>query len=96
MAKVIIPTPLRKYTENQSTIEANGSTVGEALRELVQTYPELQQQLQNGSGQLRSYINIFVGEESIQSLNKEETAVDKDTIISIVPAIAGGIGATIM
>jgi len=42
---------------------------------LVQTYPALQQQLQNDSGQIRAYINIFVGEENIQSLNKDETAV---------------------
>ena len=34
MAKIIIPTPLRKFTDNQSVFETTGNTVEEAVREV--------------------------------------------------------------
>ena len=35
MAKIIIPTPLRKFTDNQSTFETSGNTIKEAVAELI-------------------------------------------------------------
>lgn len=90
MAKLIIPTPLRKFTENQASIETNGGTVLEAMESLTEQYPELKQHIFNENGNIRDFVRIYVGDEDIKSLNKEKTEVKNDSVISIIPAIAGG------
>lgn len=90
MAKIIIPTPLRKFTDNQSTFETSGSTVKEAIGELTSTYQSLSKHLLDVNDNIRSFIRIYIGDEDINALQKEATEVKPDTIISIVPAIAGG------
>ena len=92
MAKIIIPTPLRKFTDNQSTFESSGATVREAIRELTSTHTSLSQHLLDVNDNIRSFIRIYIGDEDINSLQKEATAVESNSVISIVPAIAGGIG----
>jgi len=91
MAKLIIPTPLRKFTENQSSIETNGSTVLEAVTQLTETHPDLKEHLFDENGKLRSFVRIYVGEEDIKQLDRENTKVSSGDTISIIPAIAGGI-----
>ncbi len=91
MAKIIIPTPLRKFTDNQSTFETSGNTVKEAIQELTSQYSSLSQHLLDVNQNIRSFIRIYIGDEDINSLQQEATAVEADTVISIVPAIAGGI-----
>jgi len=90
MAKIIIPTPLRKFTENHATLESNGNTIIESIEDLTKNYPELENHIFDDQGKIRKFIRIYVGEEDIKSLNNEATPVEKDSIISIVPAIAGG------
>ena len=90
MAKIIIPTPLRKFTENLSTFDSEGGTVGASLEQLISAYPGLKKHLLSEDGKLLGFVNVFVGDEDIRVLEKEATPVNKETIISIVPAIAGG------
>ncbi len=91
MAKIIIPTPLRKFTNNQSTFRAEGQTVKEAILDLIGQYSELGKYLLDKDNNIRSFIRIFIGNDDINSLEKEATPITADTTISIVPAIAGGI-----
>ncbi|MGI9542031.1 MAG: MoaD/ThiS family protein [Cyclobacteriaceae bacterium] len=91
MAKIIIPTPLRKFTNNQSTVTANGSTIQESIGSLAQIYPELQKHLFDERGYIRSFVKIFLEDEDINQLQREKTPITADAVISIVPAIAGGI-----
>lgn len=90
MAKIIIPTPLRKFANNTAHFQTSKSNVKEAVEELTATYPDLKYHLCDNEGQVRSFIKIFVGDEDIKSLKNEATQVSTDTVISIVPAIAGG------
>lgn len=90
MATLIIPTPLRKFTANQASFESEGSTVRDVVRDLVNTHQGLQAHLLDDQGNLRSFIRIFVGDDDIQSLDQEDTAVANGATISIIPAIAGG------
>jgi molybdopterin converting factor small subunit len=90
MAEIIIPTPLRKFTNNQESYETNKTTVGEALKELVNEYPELEENLMDDNGDVRNFVRIYVGEKDISALDDEATEVDDDATISIIPAIAGG------
>jgi sulfur-carrier protein len=91
MATVIIPTPLRKFTNNTAKIDINAGTIEETVKELTVNFPDLKKHLLDEKGQIRSFINIFVGDSDIRDLQQEKTSVKSDTLISIVPAIAGGV-----
>jgi sulfur-carrier protein len=91
MATIIIPTPLRKFTNNNSRLQIDADTIGKTVNELTLHFPELKKHLLDDQGQIRSFVNIFVGNDDIRNLQQAQTAVQHDTIISIVPAIAGGI-----
>lgn len=90
MAKIIIPTPLRKFTANQSSYETSGETVKEAIQKLTLQYTDLEKYLFDDNENLRSFIRIYVGDEDIASLDKEDTRIYENSVISIIPAIAGG------
>jgi len=91
MATIIIPTPLRKFTNNTSKLEIKGGSIKEVINELTLNFPDLKKNLLDDAGHLRSFVNIFVGNDDIRNLQQEDTAVKEDTVISIIPAIAGGI-----
>ena len=88
--KILIPTPLRTYTAMQDTIEVEGSTVGELLSNMTSTYTELRKHLFTEDGKLRNFVNIYVNDDDIRYLDKEETPVSSDGTVSIVPSVAGG------
>jgi molybdopterin converting factor small subunit len=90
MATVIIPTPLRKFTNNTAKLNIKGGSIKEAVDELTLNFPELKKHLLDENGGLRSFVNVFLGDEDIRNLQKEQTAIKEDSVISIVPAIAGG------
>ena len=90
MAKVLIPTPLRQYVDKKDTVELSGSTVGEVLDSLTSQYSDLRRHLYNDQGKLRSFVNVYVNDEDIRYLAKENTATKDGDTISIIPSIAGG------
>jgi molybdopterin synthase sulfur carrier subunit len=87
---VRIPTPLRKLTNEQEVVSAEGSTIGEILAHLDQTYPGFGERICDESGEVRRFVNVFVNDEDIRFLDSRATAVKEGDEISIVPAIAGG------
>ncbi|CUS77628.1 molybdopterin synthase subunit MoaD [Candidatus Kryptonium thompsonii] len=88
--KITIPTPLRPYTENRDTIEVEGQTIRELLKDMTERYPQLKRHLFSEDGRLRSFINIYVNDEDIRYLDGENTKVSEGDVVSIIPAIAGG------
>ena len=90
MATVIIPTPLRKFTNNTARLQVGAGTIHSTVQELTRNFPDLKKHLLDESGNIRSYVNIFIGNDDIRDLQQEKTPVKEDTVISIVPAIAGG------
>ena len=91
MATVIIPTPLRKFTNQSAKLQVEAGTVGEIIEKLTLDFPELKKHLLDSQGTVRSFVNIFAGDEDIRNLQEEKTPVNTSTVISIVPAIAGGL-----
>lgn len=89
MPSIKIPTPLRVYTGNQAQVSVQGSTIGDALNDLTTQYPELRPHLFNG-GDLRNFVNVFIGEEDIRFLSGLETEIDETDSLRIIPSIAGG------
>lgn len=88
--KVIIPTPLRAYAGKQESVEVQAKTVAEALVALTGTFGELKKHLFSDDGRLRSFVNVYVNDEDIRYLQKDQTQVREGDTISIVPSIAGG------
>src|SRR3979409_1862468 len=88
--KILIPTPLRPYTDKKDAVETDGATVGELLADLTKKHAGLKAHLYNEQGKLRSFVNIYVNDEDIRYLEKEATAVKADDTISIIPSVAGG------
>lgn len=91
MANIIIPTPLRKFTNNQASVASNGTTVQQSVEDLAKQFPDLSKHIFDGDGKIRQFIRIYVGDEDINALDNENTPVDDSSVISIIPAIAGGI-----
>ncbi len=88
--KILIPTPLRQYADKQAAIEISGNTVGEALGNLTSRYGDLRKHLYTDDGKLRAFVNVYLNDEDIRYLGKEQTPVQQGDTISIVPSIAGG------
>ena len=90
MPTIEIPTPLRPYANNKSKIYVSGTTVREALNDLLRQYPDLQKHLKDRKGNIRSFVNIYIGDEDIRSLDQENTEVEETDELVIIPSIAGG------
>src|SRR3984885_2333809 len=90
MAKILIPTPLRPFTDKQDAVDAAGATVGELLADLTRKHTGLKAHLYNEHGALRSFVNIYVNDEDIRYLQKEQTPVSAGDTVSIIPSVAGG------
>lgn len=90
MPTIRIPTPLRPYTEHQASVVVPGATVKEALDALTTRYASLAVHLRDPQGRLRSFVNVYKGEDDVRHLQGEDTAVSEGEELTIVPSIAGG------
>ncbi len=90
MAILKIPTPLRSYTGGNAEVNVRGADVAEAMDNLIDKYPTLKPHLYNGDGQLRPFVNLFVGENNINDLQGLNTALDENARVILIPSIAGG------
>ena len=72
MAKILIPTPLRQYAGGHDAVEVEAATVGEALDKLTTRHAELRRHLFNDEGRLRSFVNVYVDDEDIRYLDKDQ------------------------
>ncbi len=91
MATVLIPTPLRKFTEGADSVPGDGATVAELIANLENNHPGIKERICDSSGAVRRFVNIFVKDEDIRFLDNLETPVGDSDEVSIVPAIAGGL-----
>lgn len=87
-----IPTPLRAYADQQSSVALQGTTVGEVMDALVERYPALRKHLLDDEGSLRSFVNLYLNSEDIHELGGVETPLAPGDKLAIIPAIAGGAG----
>lgn len=90
MPTIRIPTPLRPYAENNASVTVQGQTAGDALEQLTENFPQLRQHLFEGDN-LRSFVNVYLNEEDIRYLDGEQTTVEENDTLMIIPSIAGGV-----
>jgi len=89
MAQLRIPSFISHYADNQASIAAEGKTVRLVLENVIAQYPDLRNHLFDGD-QLRGFVNIYLEQDDIRGLQGLETAVEPDSVLLIIPSIAGG------
>jgi len=87
---VRIPTPLRKLTKDNAEVKASGTKIGELIDDLESQFPGFKDRLCDDEGQLRRFVNVYVGEEDIRFLKGLDTELTDGEVVSIIPAVAGG------
>lgn len=92
MTKILIPTALRPYTNQQDHIAVEARNVREALNALTEQFAKLKPHLFNEDGHLRSFVNLYLGDEDIRHLQGLETELKPDDELMIIPSVAGGTG----
>ncbi|HEY3290990.1 MAG TPA: molybdopterin-synthase adenylyltransferase MoeB [Anaerolineae bacterium] len=85
-----IPTPLRPYVGGNKQVHGDAGTVNGVLQALTTQYPDLQRHLYSEQGKLRSFVNVYLGDEDVRYLKGAETSVPDGATLSIVPSVAGG------
>ena len=90
MPEVRLPTVLRQHAGGQSSVKANGSTLAEVFEDLVRQFPLLAGQVVTDEGSLHKFVNVYKNDEDVRYLDKLDTKVSDDDVISVLPAVAGG------
>ena len=91
--KILVPTPMQRYTMNKEEVEVGGATVDHALRHLAENYPDITKHLFNDDGTTRAFVNVYVNDEDARYLQQGNTPVKDGDTLTIVPSIAGGLDA---
>ena len=91
-----IPTPLRPFTDKQEAVQVDGATVGELLTDLTTRHSGLRKHLYTDEGRLRNFVNVYLNDEDIRYLQKEQTPVKPGDTLSIVPSVAGGVPSAVV
>lgn len=90
-ATVKIPTPLRKLTNNETSVDAVGKTIEQIVESLDSAYPGMRERLIDDNGDLRHFVNIYLNGEDIRYIDGLKSLVSDNDELSIVPAVAGGL-----
>ena len=90
MPSIKIPTPLRKYTNNDAEIKVNAKNVQEALIDLTSQYPDIKNHLLEEDHSLKGFVRLYIGSDDIEGKDGLQTSVNENDRINIIPAIAGG------
>ncbi|NMG18401.1 MoaD/ThiS family protein [Brasilonema bromeliae] len=88
--KVLVPTALQKFTNNQATLECKGETIAQLFDSLEENCPGIKSRLCDEAGQPRRFLNLYVNSEDIRFLDGKDTELKDGDEVSIVPAVAGG------
>jgi molybdopterin converting factor small subunit len=90
MPSIKIPTPLRKYTNNDAEIKVSAQNVQEALIDLTRQYPDIKNHLLEEDHSLKGFVRLYIGSDDIEGKDGLLTSVNENDRINIIPAIAGG------
>ena len=89
-ATVRIPTILRTYTDGESEVSAEGDTLAAVLDDLDANYSGIKGRVLDEGGELRRFVNVYVGNDDVRFLDNLNTPTPDGTQISVIPAGAGG------
>ena len=88
--EVRLPTILRQHAGGQSSVKANGGTLGEVFEDLVRQFPGISGRVVTEEGSLHKFVNVYVNDDDVRYLDKLDTKLSDDDVVTILPAVAGG------
>lgn len=88
--EVRLPTVLRQHAAGQSSVKANGATIGEVFEDLTRQFPLLAGQVVTEDGALHKFVNVYRNDDDVRFLDSMATTVGESDVITILPAVAGG------
>ncbi|WP_017305308.1 MoaD/ThiS family protein [Spirulina subsalsa] len=88
--KVLVPTTLQKFTNNQAVIETTASNITELIEVLEKDHSGIKDRICDETGKIRRFLNFYVNSEDIRFLENMDTPLSDGDEVSIVPAVAGG------
>ena len=89
-ATVRIPTTMRPLTGGASTVQAEGATLSELIKNVDAAHPGFADRVLDENGALRKFVNIFVADDDVRYLDGLDTKVPEGATVSVIPAVAGG------
>ena len=89
--EVRVTAVLQRLTGGAKSVQADGTTVGELLTNLDQNYPGFLGQVMQEDGKLHRFVNIYLNDEDIRYLDSLATPTRQGDVVSILPALAGGV-----
>jgi len=87
---VRIPTILRTYTDGESQVSAEGTTLNEVIEDLDASYPGIKGRILDEQGAIRRFVNVYVGNDDVRFLDALDTKTPDGAQVSVIPAVAGG------
>jgi molybdopterin synthase sulfur carrier subunit len=91
MAKIRIPSPLRKLTNDAELVSSDAASLAEAIDGLEGDFPGIKERLCDEAGEIRRFVNIYINGEDVRFLDNLSTKLGPNDEVSIVPAVAGGV-----
>ncbi|HEU5003686.1 MAG TPA: MoaD/ThiS family protein [Actinomycetota bacterium] len=88
--RVKIPTQLRQLTGGETELEVTAGSIRELLASLNSSHPELVERVLGEDGEIRRFVNVYVGDEDVRFLDGLDTPLTDSEVVSILPAVAGG------
>jgi sulfur-carrier protein len=88
--EVKIPTVLRKHTNNEAVLQANGGTIRELIEDIAGKFPDFKDKVLAEGGELHRFINVYANDEDVRYLEGLDTKVADGDSVAILPAVAGG------
>ena len=90
--EVRLPTVVRQHAAGQASVKANGDTLSDVFDDLVRQFPSLAGQVVTEDGVLHRFVNVYRNDDDVRYLDKLGTEVSDGDVISLLPAVAGGVG----
>jgi molybdopterin synthase sulfur carrier subunit len=89
--EVRLPTVLRPHADGAASVKGSGTTVKEVLSDVAAQYPGIASQVFAPDGSLHKFVNVYVNDDDVRYLDKLDTKVSESDVVSILPAVAGGV-----
>ncbi len=87
---VHLPSMLSKLAENQPALEANGTTVGDALSDVIARFPALEPRLRDQEGNPYPFVTFYLNDEDIRFQGGFAAPIRDGDEVIVVPTVAGG------
>ncbi len=92
---VLVPASLRSLVDGEAVLAVDlgegAATVGDVLARLASDHVALHRRVCDERGQVRTHVNVFVGQDNVRDLDGLATPVPAGADVTVLPAVSGGV-----